>query len=92
MSGSSIVTGSHLRSFGWRAGENVGAPEGLADVGEARGAHHDAPALGVTGEIGTLLPGRHADCVAVKGDPQPNLDALASPRAVARNGRGITIT
>ena len=46
-----------------------------------------AEALGLQGEIGTLAVGKHADLIAIDGDPLEDLRALRQVKAVMRQGR-----
>jgi imidazolonepropionase-like amidohydrolase len=46
-----------------------------------------AEALGLDSEIGTLAKGRHADLIAIDGDPLADLRALRQVKAVMRQGQ-----
>jgi len=48
-----------------------------------------AKAIGIDGTVGTLVPGRMADLVAVDGDPSAHIDALRSVRTVLKGGRVV---
>ena len=48
-----------------------------------------AKAIGIDGTVGTLVPGRMADLVAVDGDPAAHIDALRSVRMVLKGGRVV---
>ncbi|WP_020667279.1 metal-dependent hydrolase family protein [Amycolatopsis nigrescens] len=52
-----------------------------------------ADLVGMTGEIGTLAPGAHADLLVVEGDPLTDIGVLAEPsrfRHVVQSGRVVT--
>jgi len=48
-----------------------------------------AKSIGIDGTVGTLVPGRMADLVAVDGDPAAHIDALRSVRMVLKGGRVV---
>jgi imidazolonepropionase-like amidohydrolase len=48
-----------------------------------------ARALGVDARLGTLVPGRAADLVAVEGDPSVNIGATRSVKVVIQGGRTV---
>lgn len=48
-----------------------------------------AALCGMSGEVGSLIPGAFADLVAVKGDPMQDLAILKSPAAVLQAGNRI---
>lgn len=47
----------------------------------------NAETLGVTGEVGSIEPGKRADLVVCDGDPRSNLRLLEAPRLVVKEGR-----
>lgn len=48
-----------------------------------------ADLLGLADEIGTLEPGKHADLLAVGGDPSHDIEALLDVRLVLRDGSPV---
>ena len=46
-----------------------------------------AAAMGVDGETGSVVAGKHADVIAVGGDPLRHIDVLRDPKLVMRHGR-----
>src|SRR4051812_25564246 len=46
-----------------------------------------ADLLGMTGELGVILPGAYADVVAVDGDPLKNIDVLKDVHFVMKDGK-----
>jgi imidazolonepropionase-like amidohydrolase len=48
-----------------------------------------AKAIGIDGTVGTLVPGRMADLVAVDGDPSTRIEAVRSVRMVLKGGRVV---
>jgi imidazolonepropionase-like amidohydrolase len=48
-----------------------------------------ARALGVDDTLGTLVPGRAADLLAVDGDPSVRIEDLRSVRLVMKGGRTV---
>jgi len=46
-----------------------------------------AEACAVADQVGTLVPGKRADVIAVDGDPLQDIQALARPRLVMKDGR-----
>jgi len=48
-----------------------------------------ARALGVDDTLGTLVPGRAADLVAVDGDPSVRIGDLQSVKVVIKGGRTV---
>jgi imidazolonepropionase-like amidohydrolase len=46
-----------------------------------------AAALGLSAEVGTVLPGRQADLTVVDGDPSVDIGVLKRARAVIQGGR-----
>ena len=48
-----------------------------------------AEALGRTGDVGAIAPGRFADLVAVTGDPLRDVTVLERPAGVVKGGRLI---
>ncbi len=50
------------------------------------GTSSAAELLGLSGEIGTLEPGKRADILAVNGNPLQDIRAVHGVRLVLRNG------
>jgi imidazolonepropionase-like amidohydrolase len=53
------------------------------------GTSAPADLLGLSEEVGTLAPGKHADLLAVDGNPINNIRALRKVRLVLRNGAEV---
>jgi imidazolonepropionase-like amidohydrolase len=43
--------------------------------------------MGVDGETGSVVAGKHGDVIAVGGDPLRHIDVLRDPKLVMRHGR-----
>lgn len=57
----------------------------VAAIATATGGAADA--LGLSAELGTILPGRQADLTVVPGDPSVDISVLKRTRAVIQGGR-----
>ena len=63
---------------------------GMTPLDAIRAATRNAAeALGRTGDVGAIAPGRFADLVAVTGDPLRDVTVLERPAAVVKGGRLI---
>lgn len=56
------------------------------------GTSSAAELLGLSNEIGTLEPGKHADILAINGNPLQDIQALHKVRLVLRNGVEVYAT
>jgi imidazolonepropionase-like amidohydrolase len=50
------------------------------------GTRGGAEACRIDGEVGTLVPGKRADLIAVDGDPSKDIAALTRVRLVMKDG------
>jgi imidazolonepropionase-like amidohydrolase len=48
-----------------------------------------AELMGLSEEVGALLPGRRADLLVVEGDPSERIELLARPKSVLLNGQVV---
>jgi imidazolonepropionase-like amidohydrolase len=92
--GVKIVFGTDVGGFDWQVNEAVEFPYmvkyGMTPIQAIRSATTTAAEmLGMSGDLGSIAPGKYADLVAVKGDPLSDISLLQQIDFVMKGGEVV---